>query len=443
MQRRIASLLLLTLGAPTADAQRQRCGTPEPDRLPANASLAPSDCGYYSNTPQAEYEPSCVYDIPVVFHVLQKTTGEGFLSQATLQDQIDVLNEDFQAIPGTPGAPGTNGRIRFHLANTDPAGNPTSGITYSMDDNWFVDNGNYWSSLAWDTNRYLNIYTNNLPQYFGYVSGFPSQGIAGQNMDRVVIWWEAVGRAPTIGWPLNMGRTGTHEVGHYLGLYHTFCGGCGSPTLCDTTGDLICDTNRESAPAAGCPSSKVSCGSPDPIHNYMNYTDDPCVWKFTPEQVNRTRCTLFNWRPDLGESSAADVGTSYCATTPNSTGLGARISALGDASISRGALTLISKAGPANSLGVFFYGPTRTQAPFGDGLLCVGGRTYRLPRSAPSNTAGVASQRLRFDRSPLNSGSGAALAGSTWNFQYWFDDPNSGSASSFNLTDALSITFCP
>jgi len=279
-----------------------------------------SDCGYFTNSPQPEYEPTFFYDIPVVFHVIQHNSGEGYLSPETIQDQIDVLNEDFQALAGTPGAPGTPGKIRFHLARTDPGGAPTTGITYTTNNTWFQDNGNYWGPLAWDTARYLNIYTNALPCCYGYVSAFPSEGVAGQDLDRVVVWWEAVGRDGTSGWPLNMGRTTTHEVGHYLGLYHTFCGGCGSAVDCDTTGDLICDTERESSETLGCPGNKSSCGSQDPIHNYMDYTDDPCLWEFTPEQVNRMRCTLLNWRPDLFLEFAAQE-TVRAGSPPNPTAL--------------------------------------------------------------------------------------------------------------------------
>ena len=96
-----------------------------------------------------------------------------------------------------------------------------------------------------------------------------------------------------------MGRTLTHEIGHYLGLFHTFQGGCGS-AACYTSGDLICDTNAESGPNFSCAGSPPSsCCSVDPIDNYMDYSDDLCMEKFTAEQVNRMRCSLINWRPLL------------------------------------------------------------------------------------------------------------------------------------------------
>jgi len=310
----LAPFGLLLLALPL-HAQRVRCGTPEPVMFPSDA--APSDCGYWDNSPEPEYEPSFYYDIPVVVHVIQNSSGEGFLSAQTVQDQIDVLNEDFQALPGSLGAPGTDARIRFHLANTDPNGQPTSGITYTTNNSWYDDSGNYWDALAWDTRDYLNIYTNAPPCCYGYVSGFASAGgLVGDKKDRVVLWWEAVGKQPTAGWPGNMGRTGTHEVGHYLGLYHTFCGGCGSAQNCYETGDLICDTNGQQSSTWGCPSSPSSCGNADPFHNYMDYTDDLCMWEFTPEQVKRMRCTLQHWRPDLALSSPASE-TPLLGVPPN------------------------------------------------------------------------------------------------------------------------------
>lgn len=306
----------LLLSAPSW-AQRERCGTPQPD-FSSVSTNPPSDCGYFTNSPQPEYEPTFFYDIPVVFHVIQNNGGNGYLSEATIRDQIDVLNEDFQALPGSPGAPGTNAKIRFHLATLDPQGNPTNGITYTTNNSWYQDSGNYWDTLAWDTNRYLNIYTNAPPCCYGYVADFPQTGIVGTNEDRVVLWWEAVGKQATPGWPGNMGRTGTHEVGHYLGLYHTFEGGCGSASNCYVTGDLICDTNGQSSPTYGCPGSSSSCGNGDPFHNYMDYSDDVCLWEFTPEQVNRMRCVLQYWRPDLYQVfSSQEIVRSGSPANPN------------------------------------------------------------------------------------------------------------------------------
>jgi hypothetical protein len=122
----------------------------------------------------------------------------------------------------------------------------------------------------------------------------------GNNNDRVVVLWSAFGRNSPLP-PFHQGRTATHEVGHYFGLEHTFNGGCSTatPPGCYTSGDLICDTNSESSPVFGCPSSPSSCSTPDPFHNYMDYSDDTCMEEFTPEQSRRVRCTLEHWRTDL------------------------------------------------------------------------------------------------------------------------------------------------
>ncbi len=280
-----------------------RCGTPLDVRIDDDFE-SPSSCTGSSTTIDPTYDPSGDrFRIPVVVHVIQSTSGVGFLSEAMVQSQIDILNEDFQAIAGSNGAPGENMNIEFYLADEDPNGNPTNGITYSTNNTWFNDSGTYYNTLAWDTNRYLNIYTNQASGALGYVSGFPTDSnFVGTNRDRVVVLYSTFGRNAPFS-PFDLGRTGTHEVGHYFGLYHTFQGGCGisSAPGCYTSGDRICDTNAESGPYFGCGFGRSTCGSADPIDNYMDYSDDRCMNKFTPEQVNRMRCILMNRRPDLGQ----------------------------------------------------------------------------------------------------------------------------------------------
>ncbi|MDP6839512.1 MAG: zinc metalloprotease [Planctomycetota bacterium] len=287
-----------------------RCGT-VPRETPANIldqPLAPpNDCAYGSTNPQSEYDPTFTLDIPVVVHVIERTNGTGHITEARVRSQIDILNEDFQAIAGSNGANGNNGMIQFHLATVDPDGNATTGITYSVNNTWYNDSGSYWNTLAWDTNNYLNIYTNNAGGYLGYVPDLPQGGIVGSNSDRVVVLHSSFGDNGPIGPPYNQGRTTTHEVGHYLGLWHTFDGGCGSASNCYNTGDRICDTNAESGPEYGC-SAGSSCGSTDPIHNYMDYSEDLCMWEFSPEQINRMRCTLEHYRPDLAETGGGGAG---------------------------------------------------------------------------------------------------------------------------------------
>jgi hypothetical protein len=293
----LLSVLLISTSA-SAQTDRERCGTPPRSLIPPN-NIVPADCGYWTNSPDPQYDATFIYEIPVVFHVIQNNSGTGYLSPAKIQEQVDILNEDFQALPGSNGSPGFNSMIRFKLATTDPSGAASSGITYTTNNNWFNDNGSYWNTLAWNTNNYLNIYTNSAGGYLGYVPDIPQGGIVGQNLDRVVVAYDAVGY---VSGAYGLGRTTTHEVGHYLGLYHTFDGGCGSSSNCYGTGDLICDTNTQNNPTWGCPSNSSSCGNSNPFHNYMDYSDDVCMWEFTAEQSNRMRCTLENWRPDVWDA---------------------------------------------------------------------------------------------------------------------------------------------
>ena len=236
-----------------------KCGTPVPgeDGQPPIGHLRgldPGDCAYTSTTINPIYGPDVdTYSIQVVVHVIRNDSGtQGDISPEMVESGIRILNEDFNALAGTPGEPGTFANLEFVLADEDPDGNPTNGITYSNNTTWFNDGGSYWNSLAWDPNRYLNIYTTTASGALGYVSGFPSEpGFPGSQEDRVVVLWESYGDDAPYGPPYDQGRTLTHEVGHYLGLFHTFQGGCGSGS-CYTSSDLICDTNSESGPNFSC-----------------------------------------------------------------------------------------------------------------------------------------------------------------------------------------------
>ncbi len=276
--------------------EHTRCGTRDFVGADDGVARGGGDCSFNRTTIRSQYEPLVEkYRIPVVVHIIQSSNGTGSMPDSRVFSQIEILNEDFLALPGSNGEPGTDVQIEFYLATEDPNGNPTTGITRSTNTTWYNDGGSYWNSLAWDTNRYLNIYTNSAGGALGYVPSLPQGGIAGSNNDRVVILHSTFGRNAPFS-PFNLGRTGTHEVGHYLGLAHTFSGGCSNSY---TSGDLIVDTNPESSPTYGCPGSRNSCGLPAPFDNYMDYADDRCMNKFTPEQANRMRCSLINYRPDL------------------------------------------------------------------------------------------------------------------------------------------------
>lgn len=296
--------------------QLHRCGTPS---VVVDAGIDNPDCDATRTNPTAAYAPSSLWRIPVVVHVIQSTSGQGALTDAQVQSQITILNEDFRALAGTPGAGGFDTRIEFFLATTTPTGAPTTGIDRHTNNTWFNDSGSYWNTIAWNPQRYLNLYTNSAGGggVLGYVPTLPQNGIAGTSADRVVILWSAFGRNAPGGAPYNQGRTCTHEVGHYLGLYHTFQGGCGT-TSCYTTGDTICDTSAEANPRFGCPTGATSCGTPDPYRNFMDYTDDTCMTTgFSSEQARRMRCTLQSYRPLLYQPAGTPASAAVRTGTGN------------------------------------------------------------------------------------------------------------------------------
>ena len=287
-----------------------RCGANRIPTIPGNEYRVQGDCGNNSTTISSQYNAAGgqLYRIPVVVHVLTNNRGQGDLSDALIQSQIDILNEDFLALAGSPGGAGTDSQIEFYLA----------GTTRTRNNTWFRDSGNYYDTLSWDTNQYLNIYTNQASGNLGYAYPPAQGGIVGSSFDRIVILYSAFGRNSSYGPPYNQGRTTTHEVGHYLGLAHTFAGGCATESApgCYTTGDLICDTNSESTPNySSC--GRVTCGSSDPVTNYMDYSNDTCMTNFTFEQVNRMRCTLDNWRVNLADSGTNPLPGSAAGPNPN------------------------------------------------------------------------------------------------------------------------------
>jgi len=227
---------------------------------------------------------------------------EGALSDEAVRSQIDILNEGFLALQGTPGASGQNSQIRFELASETPEGQPSSGITRNCNSAWY-------QALSWNPARYLNIYTNTASgaRGFNVIPPWLDGGaLVGSAEDRIVVNHLVFGRDAAFP-PHDQGRTATHEVGHYLGLMHPYFGGCGLPGVpdCYRTGDLICDTPPDAQSHDQCPLGALSCGGfAVPIENYMELTDDLCMTGFTAEQVQRMRCTLLTYRQDLLEAGA-------------------------------------------------------------------------------------------------------------------------------------------
>ncbi len=253
------------------------------------------------NTPTSTMVPTII-TIPVVVHVLYNTDAQN-ISDAQIHSQIQGLNEDFRRknadASNTPNeflAVAADTEISFCLANVDPNGFTTSGITRTPTANssFGIDNQIKQSQLGgkdpWNTDTYLNIWVGNLAgQLLGYAQ-FPG---GNASTDGVVINYQNFGTTGNVVAPFDLGRTATHEVGHWLNLLHIWGdGGCGvDDGVADTP--LASSANIESAPCIH--PSKNSCVEtngpdlPDMFQNYMDYSDDVCMNLFTLGQKHRMR----------------------------------------------------------------------------------------------------------------------------------------------------------
>jgi hypothetical protein len=246
--------------------------------------------------------------IPVVVHVLWRREREN-ISDAQVKSQLDVLNRDFRAKnPDRSKAPAawkslvSDANIQFALATRDPNGKATNGITRTKTnrasfppDDSMKKNASGGKS-PWPTRRYLNIWVCNLGQNLLGYAQFPG-GPA--NTDGVVILHSAFGTKGTAAAPFNLGRTATHEVGHWLNLRHIWADtlGCGGS-------DFVADTPNQAGPNVGKPAfPHVSClngPNGDMFMNYMDYVDDDSMFMFTPGQVARMNACLVGPRSGIG-----------------------------------------------------------------------------------------------------------------------------------------------
>jgi len=258
-----------------------RCGS---DKLPQFLALGTAaDCSSSNTTIRPEYDPSTgTITIPVWVHQIRNTAGTlGVLNASQTSSQISALNAAF-----------ASAGFQFTLA----------GTTLTNRTQWYNDGGTYYNTLARDVNNNLNIYTNTASGNLGYAYVPSGGGVVGNKFDRVVIYYRAFGNPGTYGAPYNQGDTTVHEVGHYLGLYHTFQGGCASASGCANNGDLICDTQPEGAAHFSPCTDPATCGNPDPITNFMDYSDDPCMNNFSSNQKNRMHCTVNNYRTRISNT---------------------------------------------------------------------------------------------------------------------------------------------
>jgi hypothetical protein len=211
---------------------------------------------------------------PVYVHVIRRGTSvaDGNVPAERITALIEHLNDSY-----------ANAQIRFELKRVDRTTNAT----------WFTASPNtsaetaFKSALRIGERDALNLYTNgNGGGYLGWAT-FPWNYDNNPVKDGVVMLHGTLPGGDAA--PYNLGTQTVHEVGHWLGLLHTFQGGCSS------SNDGVADTPREESPAFGCPLNRNTCNQAglDPIHNFMDYTDDACMWEFTPGQVERLRAHAF------------------------------------------------------------------------------------------------------------------------------------------------------
>jgi hypothetical protein len=249
-----------------------RCGT---EHDPEKIKAAEEDFAQRMLTPQAEVTGGT---INVYFHVINNGSGaaQGNISTQMINDQINVLNNAFAPWGWS-----------FNLVSVDRTTNSTwyTGCATSSVETAMK------GALHQGTADDLNIYTcNPSGGILGYAT-FPSSYNSAPSKDGVVLLYSSLPGGSAA--PYNLGDTGTHEVGHWMGLYHTFQGGC------NNNGDFVSDTPAERSAAFGCPSGRDSCRNKpglDPITNFMDYTDDSCMFQFTTGQDTRMDSQFTTYR---------------------------------------------------------------------------------------------------------------------------------------------------
>ncbi|MEV0664550.1 zinc metalloprotease [Actinomadura luteofluorescens] len=207
--------------------------------------------------------------IPVYFHVIH-SGAKGNLSNAMIQRQISTLNTSYGG-----GNGGADANVSFTLKAVSRTDNAA----------WFGDperyEGTYKPRLHKGGKSTLNLYSTYIGGDLLGWSTFPWKYKSEPQMDGVTIHYASIPGGSIENF--NKGFSATHEVGHWLGLYHTFQDGCSDQ------GDRVADTPAERDPTNGCPSFKDTCAAPgeDPVHNYMDYSYDTCMTSFTPGQGTR------------------------------------------------------------------------------------------------------------------------------------------------------------
>ena len=238
-----------------------------------------------------------IVTVPVAFHVLRKdtTVAGGNAPLSWIQSQIDVLNDAYSGRTG-----GAETGFRFKLVSVDRTTEPSwFKLFYVQGGTPRFFRGSHKEirvkkALHTGGPETLNVYTGALGKlllgWAYFPSTFEGPGAFPRFYDGVVIDFRTMPGA-TFG-PYDEGDTLTHEVGHWFQLFHTFQNGCTTP------GDRISDTPYEASPAFGCPDGRNTCSRPglDPIQNFMDYTDDACMFRFTSDQAARMQMAWDRYR---------------------------------------------------------------------------------------------------------------------------------------------------